>query len=135
MSVYGLYIFVCYISSHLSTFLVCLKFVLQSCYSNKQFAWADVLFVLTLIYSLLCFVYITMWQGKDALLNALSALCTSCHKAISASDPDAPKAILSLISSACTKKAQKYREAAFCCLEQVNFQFYRGKLSAILSHE
>ncbi|KAL2510922.1 ARM repeat superfamily protein [Abeliophyllum distichum] len=60
-----------------------------------------------------------LWEGKDALLYALSALCTSCHKAISASDPDAPKAILSLISSACTKKTQKYREAAFCCLEQI----------------
>ncbi|KAK4407479.1 hypothetical protein Sango_0328900 [Sesamum angolense] len=57
--------------------------------------------------------------GKEALLNALSALCTSCHETISALNPDAPSAILSLVSSACTKKAQKYREAAFCCLEQV----------------
>ncbi|PIN26135.1 hypothetical protein CDL12_01113 [Handroanthus impetiginosus] len=60
-----------------------------------------------------------LWEGKEAVLNALSALCTSCHEAISASNPDAPNAILSLISTACTKKAQKYREAAFCCLEQV----------------
>ncbi|KAL0371040.1 UNVERIFIED_CONTAM: hypothetical protein Sangu_0422100 [Sesamum angustifolium] len=58
-------------------------------------------------------------RGKEALLNALSALCTSCHETISALNPDAPSAILSLVSSACTKKAQKYREAAFCCLEQV----------------
>ncbi|KAL0389277.1 UNVERIFIED_CONTAM: hypothetical protein Scaly_0284800 [Sesamum calycinum] len=58
-------------------------------------------------------------EGKEALLNALSALCTSCHETISALNPDAPSAILSLVSSACTKKAQKYREAAFCCLEQV----------------
>ncbi|KAL7113564.1 hypothetical protein ACP275_04G068800 [Erythranthe tilingii] len=60
-----------------------------------------------------------LWEGKDAVLNALSALCTSCHEAISASNPDAPNAILSLVSSACTKKTQKYREAAFCCLEKV----------------
>lgn len=60
-----------------------------------------------------------LWEGKDAVLYALSAVCTSCHKSISASNPDAPNAILNLISSACTKKAQKYREAAFNCLEQV----------------
>ncbi|KAG8388927.1 hypothetical protein BUALT_Bualt02G0176200 [Buddleja alternifolia] len=60
-----------------------------------------------------------LWEGKDAVLYALSGLCTSCHEAIAASNPEAPNAILSLISSACTKKAQKYREAAFCCLEQV----------------
>ncbi|XP_051141908.1 uncharacterized protein LOC127258894 isoform X2 [Andrographis paniculata] len=60
-----------------------------------------------------------LWEGKEELLNALSALSTSCHEAISASNPDAPNAILSLISSACTKKAQKYRETAFSCLEQV----------------
>lgn len=63
-------------------------------------------------------------QGKDAVLNALSALCTSCHEAISAANPDAPNAILKLISSACAKKAQKYREAAFCCLEQVCLLHY-----------
>lgn len=61
-----------------------------------------------------------MWlQGKDVVLNALSALCTSCHDVICASNPDAPNAIANLVSSACTKKAQKYREAAFSCLEQV----------------
>ncbi|GER40722.1 ARM repeat superfamily protein [Striga asiatica] len=66
-----------------------------------------------------------LWEGKDAVLNALSSLCTSCHEAISASNPDAPNAILNLVSSACTKKAQKYREAAFCCLEQVIKAFNR----------
>ncbi|XP_057801656.1 uncharacterized protein LOC131016878 isoform X2 [Salvia miltiorrhiza] len=60
-----------------------------------------------------------LWEGKEVMLNALSALCSSCHEAISASNPDAPNAILSLISSACTKKAQKYREAAFGSLEKV----------------
>ncbi|KAK6164025.1 hypothetical protein DH2020_000889 [Rehmannia glutinosa] len=60
-----------------------------------------------------------LWEGKDAVLKALSAVCTSCHEAISGSNPDAPNAILNLISSACTKKTQKYREAAFSCLEQV----------------
>ncbi|KAK2971903.1 hypothetical protein RJ640_011684, partial [Escallonia rubra] len=60
------------------------------------------------------------WEGKDALLSALSALCTSCHEAISNSDPAASKAILSLISSACRKRVKKFREAAFSCLEQVN---------------
>lgn len=60
-----------------------------------------------------------LWEGKDAVLCALSALCMSCHKAISAADPDAPDTILSLILSACTKKTKKYREAAFSCLEQV----------------
>ncbi|CAA0805895.1 ARM repeat superfamily protein [Striga hermonthica] len=66
-----------------------------------------------------------LWEGKDTVLDALSTLCTSCHEAISASNPDAPNAILNLVSSACTKKAQKYREAAFCCLEQVIKAFNR----------
>ncbi|WMV55562.1 hypothetical protein MTR67_048947 [Solanum verrucosum] len=57
--------------------------------------------------------------GKDAVLSALSALCMSCHKSISAADPNTPDAILSLILSACSKKTKKYREAAFSCLEQV----------------
>ncbi|KAK6119824.1 hypothetical protein DH2020_046449 [Rehmannia glutinosa] len=61
-----------------------------------------------------------LWEGKDAVLKALSAVCTSCHEAISGSNPDAPNAILNLISSACTKKTQKYREAAFSCLEQTD---------------
>lgn len=60
-----------------------------------------------------------LWEGKDALLGALAALCTSCHEAISSSDPATPNAILSLTVSACSKKVKKYREAAFCCLEQV----------------
>ncbi|KAL6966673.1 hypothetical protein U1Q18_032459, partial [Sarracenia purpurea var. burkii] len=60
-----------------------------------------------------------LWEGKDALLYALAAVCTSCHKAISTIDPAMPHAILNLIASACTKKVKKYREAAFCCLEQV----------------
>ncbi|XP_071911777.1 uncharacterized protein [Coffea arabica] len=60
-----------------------------------------------------------LWEGKDVILHALSALCTSCHAAISATDPDAPNAILSLILSACMKKVKKYREAAFSSLEQI----------------
>ncbi|KAE9462120.1 hypothetical protein C3L33_05968, partial [Rhododendron williamsianum] len=60
-----------------------------------------------------------LWEGKDALLCALADLCTSCHEAISSSDPATPNAILSLTVSACSKKVKKYREAAFCCLEQV----------------
>ncbi|KAL3530047.1 hypothetical protein ACH5RR_009369 [Cinchona calisaya] len=60
-----------------------------------------------------------LWEGKDAILHALSALCSSCNKAISAMEPDAPNAILSLILSACTKKVKKYREAAFSSLEQI----------------
>ncbi|KAG2674643.1 hypothetical protein I3760_13G146600 [Carya illinoinensis] len=60
-----------------------------------------------------------LWEGKDAVLYALGSLSASCHKAISAGDPASPNAILSLVSSACTKKAKKYREAAFSCLEQV----------------
>ncbi|XP_019163794.1 PREDICTED: proteasome-associated protein ECM29 homolog isoform X2 [Ipomoea nil] len=60
-----------------------------------------------------------LWEGKEALLYALSSLCKSCHEAISAADPDTPTAILNLLSSACTRKASKYREAAFDCLEQV----------------
>ncbi|KAG6414017.1 hypothetical protein SASPL_126733 [Salvia splendens] len=68
-----------------------------------------------------------LWEGKEVMLDALSGLCSSCHEAISASNPDAPNAILSLISSACTKKAQKYREAAFGALERVIKAFKKSQ--------
>ncbi|KAF5177779.1 Arm repeat superfamily protein [Thalictrum thalictroides] len=60
-----------------------------------------------------------VWEGKDAILYAISALCTSCHKAICIEDLAAPNAILDVVSSACSKKVKKYREAAFTCLQQV----------------
>lgn len=60
-----------------------------------------------------------LWEGKDALLHALAALCSSCHKSVSACDCATPAIILDLLLSCCTKKVKKYREAAFCCLEKV----------------
>lgn len=60
-----------------------------------------------------------LWEGKDVLLLAVGSLSTSCHKAISADGSASSIAILNLISSACTKKEKKYREAAFASLEQV----------------
>ncbi|KAL1347958.1 uncharacterized protein [Arachis hypogaea] len=60
-----------------------------------------------------------LWEGKEVLLLALGALSTSCHKAISAEGSAPSIAILSVVSSACSKKAKKYREAAFSALEQV----------------
>ncbi|XP_059624994.1 uncharacterized protein LOC132268214 [Cornus florida] len=60
-----------------------------------------------------------LWEGKDALLYALAALCSSCHKEIASRDSNTPNSILNMISSACTKKVKIYREAALCCLEKV----------------
>ncbi|KAF7852405.1 hypothetical protein BT93_L0950 [Corymbia citriodora subsp. variegata] len=60
-----------------------------------------------------------LWEGKEALLFALGALSKSCHQAISKEDPNAAGAILNLLSSACTKKVKKYREAALLSLDQV----------------
>lgn len=60
-----------------------------------------------------------LWEGKESLLHAIGALSKACHEAISTEDPTIPGTILSLVSSACTKKVKKYREAAFFCLEQV----------------
>ena len=58
-------------------------------------------------------------QGKEALLYSIAALCVSCHKAISTDDSHTLNEVLRVVSSACTKKAKKYREAALSCLEQV----------------
>ncbi|KAF7815581.1 proteasome-associated protein ECM29-like protein [Senna tora] len=60
-----------------------------------------------------------LWEGKDVLLLALAALSKSCHKAISAESPSSSIAILNVVSSACSRKGKKYREAAFSSLEQV----------------
>ncbi|KAK7300265.1 hypothetical protein RJT34_11106 [Clitoria ternatea] len=60
-----------------------------------------------------------LWEGKDVLLLALGALSTSCHRAIAAEGSSSSVAILNLVSSACSRKGKKYREAAFSSLEQV----------------
>ncbi|MED6172000.1 hypothetical protein PIB30_046082 [Stylosanthes scabra] len=60
-----------------------------------------------------------LWEGKEVLLLALGSLSTSCHKAISAEGSAPSIAILNVVSTACSKKAKKYREAAFSALEQV----------------
>ncbi|XP_057515552.1 uncharacterized protein LOC130797079 [Amaranthus tricolor] len=60
-----------------------------------------------------------LWEGKDALLHALAALCTSCHSAISSADPSAANVVLSVITAACSKKQKKFQDAALCALEQV----------------
>ncbi|KAG4953084.1 hypothetical protein JHK87_038678 [Glycine soja] len=60
-----------------------------------------------------------LWEGKEMLLLAVGALCTSCHKAILAQGSSSSIAILNLVSSACTRKGKKYREAALSSLEQV----------------
>ncbi|MFS8035264.1 putative armadillo-like helical, proteasome component Ecm29 [Helianthus anomalus] len=60
-----------------------------------------------------------IWEGKEDILEALSALCTSCHTAISAADPAIENDILSVVTSACNKKVNKFRDAAFRCLDKV----------------
>ncbi|KAJ6964762.1 proteasome adapter and scaffold protein ECM29 [Populus alba x Populus x berolinensis] len=60
-----------------------------------------------------------LWEGKESLLYAIGALSSSCHKAISSGNPVTSDAILNMVSSACTKKVKKYREAAFSSLDQV----------------
>ncbi|CAJ1971242.1 unnamed protein product [Sphenostylis stenocarpa] len=60
-----------------------------------------------------------LWEGKDVLLLAVGALCTSCNKAILAEGSSSSIAILNMLSSACTRKEKKYREAALSSLEQV----------------
>jgi len=69
-----------------------------------------------------CFSYY-LCQGKEVLLLAVGALCTSCHKAILAEGSSSSIAILNLVSSACTTKGKKYREAALSSLEQVSNLF------------
>uniref|UniRef100_A0A2P2M9G4 Proteasome-associated protein ECM29 homolog isoform X1 n=1 Tax=Rhizophora mucronata TaxID=61149 RepID=A0A2P2M9G4_RHIMU len=60
-----------------------------------------------------------LWEGKDALLYAIGALSTSCHKAISSENPMAPNTILTVVLSASMKKVKKYREVALSSLDQV----------------
>ncbi|KAL5580309.1 hypothetical protein UlMin_012751 [Ulmus minor] len=60
-----------------------------------------------------------LWEGKEALLDAISSLSKSNHKAIFKTNRGLPISILTLVSSACSKKVKKYREAALSCLEQV----------------
>lgn len=66
------------------------------------------------------------------LLLAVGSLSTSCHKAISADGSASSIAILNLISSACTKKEKKYREAAFASLEQASYSLWVLLLPSIL---
>lgn len=65
-----------------------------------------------------------LWEGKEALLHALAALCTACHNAISSADPSAPNDVLSVVTTACTKKQKKFQEAALSALDQVIKAFH-----------
>ncbi|XP_056682996.1 uncharacterized protein [Spinacia oleracea] len=66
-----------------------------------------------------------LWEGKEALLNALASLCTSCHGAISSADPSAANDVLSVVTTACTKKQKKFQEAALCALDQCSRCYVR----------
>ncbi|KAL8170504.1 hypothetical protein V2J09_022308 [Rumex salicifolius] len=41
-----------------------------------------------------------LWEGKESLLHAIAAVCSSCHDTISARDANMPNAVLSLIIKA-----------------------------------
>jgi proteasome component ECM29 len=58
-----------------------------------------------------------LWDGKDALLVALGALCSSCCTALAA-DPGTGKLVSALLSAASRRKAT-YRAAALNALEQL----------------
>ncbi|TVT99496.1 hypothetical protein EJB05_55165 [Eragrostis curvula] len=59
------------------------------------------------------------WEGKEAILNALASLCSSCHAAITAEDSSLPSVIQNAVCAACSRKSKVYREAAFLCLDKV----------------
>lgn len=58
-------------------------------------------------------------KGKEAILNAIAALCTASNKAVSGEEPITSNSIVTAVLTACTKKSKSYREAAFSCLKQV----------------
>ncbi|KAK3136068.1 hypothetical protein QOZ80_5BG0427580 [Eleusine coracana subsp. coracana] len=63
------------------------------------------------------------WEGKEAILDALASLCSSCHAAITAEDSSLPSVIQNAVCVACSKKTKVYREAAFLCLDKVTTAF------------
>ncbi|KAA0045491.1 proteasome-associated protein ECM29-like protein isoform X1 [Cucumis melo var. makuwa] len=74
-----------------------------------------------------------IWEGKETILDALGAISTTCHKLISTADPAMPNAIVNLISSFCSKKAKKFQEAAFACLEKVELDEVRVEWTEFLA--
>ncbi|TVU50759.1 hypothetical protein EJB05_02148, partial [Eragrostis curvula] len=59
------------------------------------------------------------WEGKEAILDALASLCSSCHAAITAEDSSLPSVIQIAVCAACSRRSKVYREAAFLCLDKV----------------
>jgi hypothetical protein len=66
-------------------------------------------------------------QGKEAVLEAIGNLCEGCSKAIS---PHAnksstaglgPDSVIAAVSAASSRKKSSFRNAAFACLEQVEY--------------
>jgi proteasome component ECM29 len=66
-----------------------------------------------------------LWEGKEAVLEAIGNLCEGCSKAIS---PHAnkgstaglgPDSVIAAVSAASSRKKSSFRNAAFACLEQV----------------
>lgn len=67
-----------------------------------------------------------LWEGKEVLLDALSAICKSCNAVIpkdTSSDTISRHEIIEAVLTACTRKKSVFRNAAFSCLEQILLHF------------
>ncbi|KAI5083366.1 hypothetical protein GOP47_0003109 [Adiantum capillus-veneris] len=68
-----------------------------------------------------------LWEGKEVLLDAVSAICKNCSGQIQeSSNTDTVNwhTIMSAVLAACSKKKTIFRNAAFSCLEQVNVSLW-----------
>lgn len=67
-----------------------------------------------------------LWEGKEVLLDALSAICKSCSGVIPESSiPNVINRheVVAAVLAACSKKKITFRNAAFSCLEQMLLHF------------
>ncbi|MCO5551056.1 hypothetical protein L7F22_004553 [Adiantum nelumboides] len=63
-----------------------------------------------------------LWEGKEVLLDAVSAICKNCSGQIQdSSDTNTVNwhIVMSAVLAACSKKKTSFRNGAFSCLEQV----------------
>ncbi|MCO5585966.1 hypothetical protein L7F22_039902 [Adiantum nelumboides] len=63
-----------------------------------------------------------LWEGKEVLLDAVSAICKNCSEQIQdSSDTNTVNwhTVMSAVLAVCSKKKTSFRTGAFSCLEQV----------------
>jgi proteasome component ECM29 len=74
-----------------------------------------------------------LWDGKEAVLEAIGAICKACWETISGAEGAeagvTPEQVVAAVVAAAGRKKASFKEAALACLEKVGATLARSVLS------